>query len=349
MRFNPGDQRKLLIALAEKVGSLRKISLEWKIPYSTLKNYSSETQLLPELLFDKITTFLSLERDSLRVSYLSGNWGQIKGGKKSIYLLEKKYPHKLLQWRREAINKAIKEGTHYGIANRKVIKMPKLDERLAEIIGIYLGDGTLNKYQLRICGDSRYDVQYFNYISNLISELFGLSSSIKKEKYVNTLNLVVSSKDLCSYLRDNFNLNFGDKIRNKNLIPKSILEQRDLTIACLRGLVDTDGSISRRGRAGSQFCLHFSSYSPSLLNQVDSIGRNLGIFTYSDETGAGTNRWANILKYFELVGSSSLKHIIRFNLKFKENRAIYLNEVSKYLKQDFYRVLKLPFKLGPMV
>ena len=76
----------------------------------------------------------------------------------------------------------------------------------------------------------------------------------------------------------------------------AIFKNKELVVACLRGLIDTDGSVSRRGRNGSQFCIQFTSHNKLLLNQVDVIGKKLGIFTFYDRTGTGTNKWKNILK-----------------------------------------------------
>ena len=70
--------------------------------------------------------------------------------------------------------------------NVKKIKIPELDERLAEFIGVYLGDGTLTKYFIRISGDYRYDIPYFNYLKDLIYKLFGVNATITKDKKYKT-------------------------------------------------------------------------------------------------------------------------------------------------------------------
>ena len=78
-----------------------------------------------------------------------------------------------------------------------------------------MGDGTLTKYFISISGDSRYDLQYFNYISDLIKELFGLSAKIRVDKRGNTLILTVHSVKLCSLLNE-YGFKYGDKIRNNS-------------------------------------------------------------------------------------------------------------------------------------
>ena len=202
----------------------------------------------------------------------------------------------------------------------------------------------MTEYQFRIVGDSRYDILYFDYISNLIFNLFGLKTSRIMHKDTNTSLLVVYSKNLCTFLKKNFGLKPGDKIRNKNAIPKKVLKNISLSKACLRGLIDTDGSVSRRGRNGSQFCIQFTSHNKKLLKQVIVIGSGLKIFTFKSETGSGTNKWENIVKYFKIIGSSNPKHIIRFLLR-KEGVNIYRDDLSYYFEQERYKNLNLPFTL----
>jgi hypothetical protein len=112
--------------------------------------------------------------------------------------------------------------------------------------------------------------------------------------------------------------------------------------------MDTDGSISRRGRGGSQFCVQFNSHNKALLSQTYEIGKGLGIFTFLSKDGAGTNKWSNVVKYFRIVGSSNLRHIVRFYERAKENN-VYQRDVIGYYQKDFYKSLDLPFKVAKMV
>ena len=345
VKLNKGQQRKLIIELGNKYGSVRKLAKKLGLPYSTLKNYVLEKLLLPENLFEIILKELSIKKSRLSISYLDANWGMVLGAKKGMKALEKKYPEKIAEWRRDGLRKAIEMGRHYGYLTQKKIKKPKLNEKLAEFIGVYLGDGSLNKYQLRISGDNRYDLPYFEYLRRLVLELFGIDSTIKKDRNVNTVNLVISSKNLCSFLNKDYKIKFGHKIRNRTVIPNQIMSDRNLAMSCLRGLIDTDGSVSRRGRGGSQFCIQFTSHNKRLLSQVSKIGRDIGIFTFFEKKGAGTNKWSNITKYFKNVGSSNLRHIVRFNERLAKNN-IYQREVVNYYQQPFYRDLSLPFRIN---
>ncbi len=339
IKLKKWQQRGLILNAAKKTSSIKQLSIKIKVPYSTLKKYAQEVFLLPENVFKKLIGLSSIKEEELEITYLSNNWGKIIGGKKGMETIQKKYPEKILEWRKKAIRKS-------HLNNAKKIKIPPLNEKLAELVGVYLGDGTLTKYFIRISGDCRYDIPYFKYLSEVIYELFSINPSIRKEKNRNTLYLTILSKNVCSFLNKNFGLRYGHKIKNKTCIPKKILEDEKLSIACFRGLIDTDGSISRRGRRGGQFCIQFTSHNKELLKQVHEIGKKIEVFTFGDKTGSGTNKQENILKFFKIVGSSNLRHIVRFHQRFYKNKTLYQRDVLKHYEKPFYINLTLPFKVA---
>lgn len=338
IKLSKNVQTRLIHKLSNLKGSLKEASIFLDLPYSTLKNYSSGSIYLPEGLFLRILDILEVPSNSLVFEYLEPNWGRKLGAKKAMRVLEKKYPKKLKKWRSENLRKN-------RFDNLKKIKEPDLCESLAELVGIYLGDGTMTKNLIRISGDVRVDKPYFDYISNLVKSLFGISPAVRSERGRNTLLLTVQSRKLVSYFMDEFGLKPGNKIKNQSKIPEDILSNNSMRNSCLRGLIDTDGSVSRRGRNGSQFCLQFTSHNPFLLKQVIEIGKGIGVFTFVDKkNGAGTNSWENIRKYFSIVGSSNLRHIVRFNERLNGN-TLYQKQVSRYYQKGFYKGLNLPFKL----
>jgi hypothetical protein len=338
VKLEKNIQREVILKASKKMGSLKKLSEKLKIPYSTLKKYGQEIFLLPETPFKKIIKISEIEKESLKIKYLKGTWGRAIGGKKGMETLEKKYPEKINQWRRKGLKKS-------SARMPRKIKNPLLDEKLAEFIGIYLGDGTITKYFIRISGDFRYDQPYFKYIKKIVEELFGIKATITKEKKHNTMYITIFSKEMCSFLKQNYKINFGHKIKNKTSIPHKILKDNKLAFACIRGLIDTDGTISRRGKNGKQFCIEFTAHNKKLLEQVTNIMNKKGLFTFGDKTNTGTNSKEKILRYFEEIGSSNLRHIVRFHERFYNKNTIYRKDVTKYYQKDFYNKLDLPFKV----
>jgi hypothetical protein len=148
-------------------------------------------------------------------------------------------------------------------------------------------------------------------------------------------------------LINQFGLKIGHKIRNNNIIPDSIMQDNKLSLACLRGLMDTDGSVSRRDKEGKYFTITFTSHNPNLLNQVKRISDNNSLFnSISEKTGTiRTSNEEKVKNYFKVVGSSNLRHIIRFHQRFFFNNTIYQKDVKNYIKQNVYKGMNMPFKL----
>ena len=174
VKFQEGKQRELIIKASGKYGSIKNLSNELRIPYSTLKKYAQEEFLIPENLFKSLLLILKIKENELDFNYLDRFWSCSASGKKGMATFRKKYSHKIPEWSRKAIKKL-------SISNSKKINIPEVNEKLAEFIGVYLGDGTMTKYLLRISGDYRYDLHYFYYLNNLIKDLFGISGSINQK------------------------------------------------------------------------------------------------------------------------------------------------------------------------
>lgn len=340
VKFNNDEQKEFFYDVKNRLGcSFLELSRKNKMPIQTLKNYISGRCLMPISLFERLCSYSNIDKLSLNIIYLPNNWACAESGRKGMKSMKEKYMDQLPVWRSMAALKIAGK-------NVKNIKCPELNEKLSEFIGIYLGDGTITRYLVRISGDARYDRNYFKYISSLVRELFGLTSNISKGKgKSNTLLLTIYSKNLCSFLNQNYGISFGDKIKNQTCIPSNIMNNKKLALACLRGLVDTDGCISRRGRNGSQFCVQFFNGNKKLLEQVRELGFRYGFFSYFTGCETGTNKWDNVQQYFREVGSSNMKHIVRFNVKLTEGNVIYLREVINYYKKPLYKNIKLPFLL----
>jgi len=84
MQFRKGLQRKFLNEVLYKLGcpSLRELGKRGiDVPYSTLKNYYSETRLIPESLYKELHLLANLDVTNLKFKLLDEHWGQRKGGK----------------------------------------------------------------------------------------------------------------------------------------------------------------------------------------------------------------------------------------------------------------------------
>ena len=297
---------------------------------------SASTPGLLELNITESEKFLS------GAKFLDSNWGAIKGGIRGIAVVKKKYGEAYLAMLRDRGLEASRKSPRSVSYLKRIIVPAEVNTEIAELLGVYLGDGTINDYMMRISGDKRYDRNYFEYLAGVMERNFGLASVILENPSTNNLSLQIHSKQFATFFKEKFFLKSGDKIRNQSKIPDLLLADDELAKACLRGLMDTDGSFSRRS---VYLCMAFTSYSPVLLNQVYELGKRFGYFSYKVNGQVGSNSWKKLQKYFSEVGSSNLRHIVRFEERLRNGRFLYQEDTLKYFPE--YESLKLPHLAGP--
>lgn len=86
VKFKKGEQRKFLLKVLEETHcpSLRALNqFGFDVPYSTLKNYFTEKRFLPKELFVDLCELSKINPSLLDTKFVSDNWGQVEGGKKS--------------------------------------------------------------------------------------------------------------------------------------------------------------------------------------------------------------------------------------------------------------------------
>ena len=117
-----------------------------------------------------------------------------------------------------------------------LIKRPS--ERLAEFIGIMLGDGNLfkreNSYIVRIAGHKHSDKEYLiNYVKPLIEKLFNINVGVYFFKNTNSMHLVINNKNFVRTL-EHWGIVAGDKLENNVCIPNWIFKYNRYLKACIR-------------------------------------------------------------------------------------------------------------------
>jgi len=336
--FAKGGQKTFMRKVCENYSLkdfLRKNKIYLNIPYETFRQYCSGEITLPLSLFETLCTIGKINKNMFEFKLLPANWGAKKGGKSGIKSLFEKYDVKTLnEWRRKGgLNSPNK---FKGGENTKYILLPEMNNELAEFIGIILGDGTLTKYFIRISLNAKDERPYSEYIVNLCEKLFHIKPLVRKERNANLLSIELFSVKMCKFLNETLKIPFGNKIKNKSKIPEIIMNDSALSLSCLRGLVDTDGTVCDY--------VYFSSYNPILIKQVEKLNDVFKLFTSKNNVLIGSGKWENTMKYFKLVGSSNLKHIVRFNEKFKYKKFVSADNAYKLFKN--YKGVKIPFKLG---
>ncbi len=210
-------------------------------------------------------------------------------------------------------------------SHRKLITLPPESSRLAELMGIELGDGGINnEWQLVITLNSIADLEYSHYVKALLEELFGIQVAVRKRKGVNALVLVCSSTSLVDFLVTKGAVR-GNKIAQQIDIPQWIKGTDAFEKLFVRGLVDTDGClyIHKHTVAGSQyrnigFC--FTSKSKPLIHSVAAILQKFGITPHimANESTIYLYREAAVVDYLRIFGSSNP----RITNKFEQWRGV---------------------------
>jgi len=203
-----------------------------------------------------------------------------------------------------------------GVKIRKSISYPKKSLGLAELIGIVLGDGGITDYQIRITLNRNTDKEYGIFVRNLIKELFGLPSKIIFSKNSLAFDIAVYSKSLVEFLVS-LGLIKGNKVKNRIDIPRWIKEKRLLSLRCLRGLMDTDGSFYQYEHSirNSAYCNHaicFTNHSGNLINSVFDILKTEQFNPIKTPRRVYLYRKKEINRYFKIVGSNNIKHSIKY-------------------------------------
>ncbi len=210
-----------------------------------------------------------------------------------------------------------------GIVVRKKIYDPGYSLELSEFIGIMLGDGGLTNYQLNITLNSQTDKEYLGYVKKLIEKLFHIQSTIMLRKNELAACIIASGRNLVELVK-RYGLKVGNKVRQSVDVPAWVLNKNEFAVACLRGLMDTDGSCyaythSVNKKRYCNFALCFTNASQPLLKSVYAILDKNGYHPCVTGRRVYVHRKNEIAKYFQKVGTHNNKHLHKYR-KFIDRR-----------------------------
>lgn len=196
---------------------------------------------------------------------------------------------------------------------RKIIKIPKLNNSLAEFLGVLAGDGHLSgkPYEVSVTGHSKLDKHFFEvHLYDIVKNLFNVESTIF-DYGNNAKKFRIYSKKLVNYINFNFGHPIGKK-KGKLNIPLTIFNNKKLLICYIRGLFDTDGSFY--GRRNNEPVLEIISRDPNHLSQVLFALNKLG-FNKANVYGKNLviyNKY-EIDKFFKEIIPANKRHTLKYN------------------------------------
>jgi len=321
--FKPKEQKKFLNQ-SKKITGLSWVELAQllKISNRTLTDWKKE-KFSMSLKAVKLLSKRARLRFPENVEVKNPFWYVYKGAKIGGFAVYKKYgyiggdPEKRKKkwyewWEREG-----KYKKHPFINVCIPIKKPRKSKELAEFIGIAIGDGGISKYQIVITLHKINDLEYSKFVNNLMKKLFGISPSIYYRPNYSVINITISRVELVKFFVK-MGLRIGNKIQQGINIPKWIKNNNRYKIACLRGLIDTDGSIiihkyRSRGKYYTYKKIGFTSRSPFLLKSVSEILNGLNIkHRFMKRYDIRIEAKENVKNYFKIVGTHNPKHLKRY-------------------------------------
>ncbi|MEI6316174.1 MAG: LAGLIDADG family homing endonuclease [bacterium] len=319
IRFLPSKQK----AFIEEVINITKLNTtelaqEIGVSRRTLADWKREKFLMTETVFKKMCAIAKIAKPK-NVKILEPHWNVSKAGiagAKKLYAKYGKFPvdenfrkEKWLQWWKRVGKNNVKKKCDSSIT------IPEKSALLAEFTGVMLGDGGISKFQIDITLDSKTDKKYSLFVCSSISKLFAVEPSIYYNKNSRALSVVVSRKALVQFCNSTLGLPVGNKLKQGIKIPDWILENSSYSIACVRGLVDTDGCFFNHRYVSSKkqyqyLKIDFTSMSNILLEQVKNILQNNGIYVkLSSRPCIRIESEDGVKKYIALFGTSNPKNV----------------------------------------
>ncbi len=289
-----GKQKELIEKEKERLNlSWNEFANKLNIKFSKLNSFHYEEALIEDVTFNKLK--LSSDYKRFIIRKLEEGWGKIKGGKLSS-------------------------------GNLKNIKIPNKSEDLAELWGILLGDGHIEKtkayklgvYHITVVGHSILDKSYLlNYVKPLIEKLFEVKVRVYLSKTANALSIIADGRRIVDFFEKE-GFKSGDKIRNQSTIPDWIKENPKFLAACLRGLHDTDGCFYKLTNQNS-YQIGFTNHDNTLLRDAHAGLRFLGIGVSNiiHNRKYVITKKSEIAKFYKLIGFHNSKHLDKINAYFK--------------------------------
>lgn len=199
----------------------------------------------------------------------------------------------------------------------KPIKKPAFSSKLAELIGILLGDGGITRRQVTITLNKYDDKEYANYVRNLFVKLFGVIPSVHKRQNASIISIVISRRELVKFLVEN-GLKIGGKVRQQVRVPYWIEKSEFFTKSCLRGLFDTDGCFYLdkhyyKDRIYYNCAMNFSNRSLPILFFFKTKLEQFGFHpTRNKKFNVSLRKENEIIRYFQKIGSFNPKHLNKY-------------------------------------
>jgi len=322
--FPPGQQNRFLLKAKKQLNfsSWALFAKKIGVHRRTLSDWKREEYSLPLKALKRVCKISGLEEPS-NIKIKEPFWYVHKGGRAGGLAVYKKYGRiggdpeyrkkKWYEWwEREGKYKCT------FINRPEPIRKPDYSKDLAEFVGIVLGDGSISKSQVTITLHQKDDKEYSEFVVELIKKLFNVPVGTYKRKHCLAVNYNVSHSELVRFCVETLGLKQGNKIKQRVDIPDWVKQNKSYSIACVRGLLDTDGCVFTHrykvnGKWYSYKKIAFTSYSKPLRQSVFNIFKNNGVNSrLSRNRDVRVDSIEDVQSYFKIFGFHNPKHLRRY-------------------------------------
>lgn len=330
IRLPCGEQRKFIDSAIARSGNAAAIATLLEISSRTVRDWRREKFLMSYEALQTISARYGIPMPK-NITIEDEFWYTTKGAHEGGVASYKKQggiigdpkvrKQKWLEW----WERTGKLDSHFPFHPLPFTK-PEKSEKLAEFIGIMMGGGGITKRQISITLHHIDDLEYCKFVAGRIEELFNVKPSIYHEAYHSVNRIVVSRSELVNYLHE-LGLPIGNKVKQNLDIPQWIKDNHEYMIACIRGLVDTDGSVfTHKYRVNGKMYFYkkisFCSASLPLRNTVATFLRENGFHVrISRGIDLRIESITGVKRYMELIRPHNPKHLKRYKRNDTVNHA----------------------------
>lgn len=309
--------------MAEHNLTLAGIATSIGVHKRTLTDWRKGKITIPDYVIKKIETVLKMKMptpDKCLPDFWAKSIAGRKGGLRAYALHGNPATHNDCQ---KGGLKAIKNmrKKQSGPFIPKQVQIPAHSTRLAEFVGILLGDGGLTRRQVYITLHKTDDHLFAIYVKKMIKQLFKYEASLRERRGKKIVIITISRTNLVKFF-NKMGLPAGNKVKNQVDAPDWIKRKKDFIIPCLRGLLDTDGCFytdkhKHKKTIYLNCAVNFTNRSLPLLLFFKKNLEKFGFHpTQKTKFSLFLRRENEILKYFGMIGSSNPKHLKKFKFYF---------------------------------
>lgn len=215
--------------------------------------------------------------------------------------------------------------------------MIKYSSELAEFVGLVFGDGSVtfrkgtNKIRFQLRGDAKGDRDhYLQFVIPLCNKFFepilGKKVSSVEDRKKNSFGIAIESPKTKTFFEE-IGINIG--IKEELFIPNWIKENENYSKAFVRGLFDTDGSISygKNNTAKNNFhivgTIGICSTSKNLIEETSQILKKVNIKHYLKNFKSQTNKKRaykvtisrpHVREFITIINSHNPKHLTKYKI-----------------------------------